>query len=181
MGFDGVWRLEPKSGDNQGFFVARLRKPLAREDAPGGGRFPLPEETPRFDIVPSARLEEAGIDPDALPGPVGAFGGSLHVLPRQAPELLPSTLRWQGMYFGKRARNGEIRPAPRLRVPGPLPRVDFEGAQGVEKLAGLLQGRTVEAPAPESTGASGMALLSWNGLSLCRATLKKGRLIWSER
>ncbi len=186
MGFDGVWRLEPKSGDNQGFFVARLRKPSVQESAPGSALLPPPEKTlrdekMRFDIVPSARLEEAGVDPDALPGQVGAFGGSLHILPRQAPDLLPSTLRWQGMYFGKYAKNGEIRPAPRLRAPGPLPRVDFEGAQGVEKLVGLLQGRTVEASASENTGASGMALLSWNGLSLCRATLKKGRLIWSER
>lgn len=186
MGFDGVWRLEPKSGDNQGFFVARLRKPRAGESAPGSARFPLPEEArqqenARFDIVPPSRLEEAGVDPGSLPGQVGIFGGSLHVLPRQAPELLPPALRWQGMYFGKYAKSGEIRPAPRLRAPGPLPRVEFEGAKGVEKLVGLLQGRTVENPAPEHAGASGMVLLRWNGLSLCRATLKKGRLIWSER
>ena len=85
------------------------------------------------------------------------------------------------MYFGKYAKNGEIRPAPRLRAPGSVPVVDLEGARGVEKLTGLLQGRTAEAPVPEGAGLSGMALLTWNGLPLGRATLKKGRLIWSDR
>lgn len=189
LGFDGLWRLEPKSGDNQGFFVARLRKPAASRltegaspDAAHSADAASSSPASRFEIVPPARLEEAGVDPAALPGQVGAFGGSLHVLPRQAPEFLPPALRWQGMYFGKYAKNGEIRPAPRLRAPGPIPRVEFEGADGVEKLVGLLQGRTVETfSSGGREGASGMALLAWNGLPLGRATLKKGRLLWSER
>ena len=180
LGFDGVWRLEPKSGDNQGFFVARLRKPATQEQGPASRPLP-PGQPPRFELLPPDRLEEAGVDPSALPGPVGVFGGSLHILPRQTFELLPASLRWQGMYFGKYAKNGEIRPAPRLRAPGSVPVVDLEGARGVEKLTGLLQGRTAEAPVPEGAGLSGMALLTWNGLPLGRATLKKGRLIWSDR
>lgn len=129
LGFDGVWRLEPKSGDNQGFFVARLRKPATQEQGPASRPLP-PGQPPRFELLPPDRLEEAGVDPSALPGPVGVFGGSLHILPRQTFELLPASLRWQGMYFGKYAKNGEIRPAPRLRAPGSVPVVDLEGARG---------------------------------------------------
>ena len=49
LGFDGVWRLEPKSGDNQGFFVARLRKPATQEQGPASRPLP-PGQPPRFEL-----------------------------------------------------------------------------------------------------------------------------------
>ncbi len=182
LGIDGVWRLEPRSGDNQGFFVARLHKPAASPERHADTPPFCPQaQAPRFELLSPDRLADAGVDPAALPGPVGVFGASLHILPRQSLDLLPASLRWQGMYFGKYAKNGEIRPAPRLRTPGNLPRVEFEGTGGIEAINGMLQGRAQQAPCAASADAAGMALISWNGLALGRATLKKNRLLWTER
>lgn len=178
LGCEGVWRLEPKAGDTQGFFVARLRKPQTAVS------FPAPDcpETLRCEAVSPDVLSARGMDPAQLPGPVGIFGGSLHVLPRAALDRFPASLRWQGLYVGKTARNGDVRLSPRMRLAGPGPAADLEGQEGVDVLKALLQGRSVPAAEVGLTGtADKTVLLRWNGLALGRASLKNKRLLWSER
>lgn len=177
LGCEGVWRLEPKAGDTQGFFVARLRKP---DDAPQPVTV-FPERL-RYEAVPLDLLREQGVEPTQLPGPVGMFGGSLHVLPRPALDRFPPALRWQGLYMGKTAKNGDVRLSPRLRLAGPGAVADLEGRKGVDVLKALIQGRSVPSCEVGLTDTRRKTvLLRWNGLALGRASLKNKRLLWSER
>ena len=175
QGCEGVWCLQPKTGDTQGFFVARMRKPGAP-----GGPVPYTSDPVQAEVVDDVRLREQGVDPGLVPGTVGMFGGSLHALPMQALALLPDALHWQGLYMGKTGKNGDIRLSPRLRLEGPGAHVDLEGVEGIRCITGLLQGQSL--PVPTSVPASARtALLRWNGLPLCRLNIKNKRLIWSER
>ena len=175
QGCEGVWCLQPKAGDTQGFFVARLRKPGSPE-----GPVPYTTDPVRAEVVDDARLREQGVDPCFVSGTVGMFGGSLHALPMQALALLPESLHWQGLYMGKTGKNGDIRLSPRLRLEGPGAHVDLEGEEGIRYVTGLLQGQSL--PVPTSVlPAARTALLRWNGLPLCRLNIKNKRLIWSER
>ncbi len=174
-GCEGVWCLQPKPGDTQGFFVARLRKPGLP-----AGPVSHTEHPVRAALADEARLRAQGIDPSLLSGVVGIFGDSLHALPLQALAVLPDSLHWQGLYMGKIGKNGDIRLSPRVRLEGPGAHVDFEDKEGVRCIVGLLQGQSL--PVPSSVPASaGTALLRWNGLPLCRLNIKNRRLIWSER
>ncbi len=176
-GCEGVWRLEPRPGDTQGFFVARLRMPEAAAAASRAAA-----DAPRYQTVPDACLLAEGVDPALLPGPVGIFNGSLHILPRPGLALFPAGLRWQGLYVGKIARNGDLHLSPRLRLDGPGPVAELEGRNGLDTLEALIQGRSVTAadlPLPATGGKH--ILLRWNGLNLGRAALKNKRLLWAER
>lgn len=177
LGCEGVWRLEPKAGDTQGFFVARLRKP---DNAPQPAAV-FPERL-HYEAVPLDVLREQGVDPALLPGPVGMFSGGLHVLPLPALDRFPPALRWQGLYMGKTAKNGGVRLSPRLRLAGPGPVADLEGRKGVDVLKALIQGRSVPSCEVGLTDIrEKTVLLRWNGLALGRASLKNKRLLWSER
>ncbi len=174
-GCEGVWCLNPKPGDTQGFFVARLRKPGKAE-----GPVPYTETPVQAEVVSESRLREQGVDPRHIQAEIGMFGGSLHALPVQALATLPESLHWQGLYVGKTGKNGDIRLSPRIRLEGPGAHVDLEGPAGLKLIAGLLQGQSL--PAPDSVPAGARtALLRWNGLPLGRLNVKNKRLIWSER
>lgn len=175
QGCEGVWRLHPKAGDTQGFFVARLRKPGTSSEP-----FPYTDDPVQAEAVDEARLCGQGVDPARLSGVVGVFGGSLHALPLQALALLPDALHWQGLYMGKIGKNGEIRLSPRLRLEGPGAHVNLEGAEGLQRITGLLQGQSLPLPSGMPVEAR-TALLRWNGLPLCRLNIKNKRLLWSER
>lgn len=175
QGCEGVWRLNPRLGDTQGFFVARLRKPGA-----SSGPLPVTVDPVQAETVGEERLREQGIAPEQIPGAVGIFGGSLHALPLQALALLPEALHWQGLYMGKIGKNGALHPSPRLRLQGAGACVDLEQTEGIQRIARLLQGQSL--PLPSGTPAEARtALLRWNGLPLCRLNIKNKRLLWSER
>ncbi len=174
-GCEGAWRLSPKPGDTQGFFVARLRKQGTPSDS-----LPFTSNPVRTEVVTDARLREQGIDPAQIHGAVGIFGGNLHALPPQALALLPEALHWQGLYIGKLGKNGDVRLSPRLRLEGSGICVDLEHTEGIQRIISLLQGQSL--PLPSGTPAEARtALLRWNGLPLCRLKIKKKRLLWSER
>ena len=175
QGCEGVWCLNPKIGDTQGFFVARLRK----EGTPTG---PVPQtERPVIaEVAGEAQLRAQGLDPRRVHAEIGLFGQSLHALPIPALSLLPEDLHWQGLYMGKTGKNGELRLSPRVRIDGPGPKLDLEGEEGLRLISGLLKGQSL--PAPSSVPADARAvLLRWNGLALGRLNVKNKRLIWSER
>jgi 16S rRNA (cytosine1407-C5)-methyltransferase len=175
QGCDGVWCLNPKMGDTQGFFVARLRKPGSSEE-------PLPcTDTPvTAEVISDDQLKKQGIDPKRLHAELGIFNGSLHALPISALSMLPENLHWQGLYMGKTSKNGDIRISPRIRLDGPGKHLDLEGLQGLERIQGLLQGQSIPTPPNISTDTRSV-LLRWNGLPLGRLNIKNKRLIWSER
>ena len=170
-----MWCLNPKMGDTQGFFVARLRKPGKAEEPA-----PYTSDPVQAEVVSDAQLREQGIDPRRVHAEIGMFGGSLHALPVQALAMLPDSLHWQGLYMGKTGKNGDIRLSPRVRIEGPGAHVDLEGAEGLRVIEGLLTGQSLTAPDSVPAG-SRTALLRWNGLPLGRLNVKNKRLIWSER
>lgn len=175
QGCEGVWCLNPKPGDTQGFFVARLRK----EGSPEG---PLPhaEHPVIAEVADEKQLRAQGLDPRRVHAEIGFFGQSLHALPIPALAMLPEELHWQGLYMGKTGRNGELRLSPRVRIEGPGPHLDLEGEEGLQLISGLLKGQSL--PAPSSVPAEARAvLLRWNGMPLGRLNVKNKRLIWSER
>ncbi|MCQ2444496.1 MAG: RsmB/NOP family class I SAM-dependent RNA methyltransferase [Mailhella sp.] len=174
QGCEGVWCLNPKAGDTQGFFVARLRKP-----GTPSGPAPYTEDPVQAPVVSEGRLRELGLDPAQVPTEIGIFGESLHALPIQALAALPSALHWQGLYMGKAGRNGELRISPRCRIGGG-PVLDLEGAEGLRSIAGLLQGQSLSAPGGLEAGCRSV-LMRWNGTALGRLTVKGKRLVWSER
>lgn len=174
-GCEGVWCLNPKIGDTQGFFVARLRKE-------GTIHKPIPQaNTPTAaELVSDVQLQELGLSSHRLHVSIGRLGQSLHAMPIPALSLLPGKLHWQGMYMGKIGKNGELRLSPRVRINGSDEKIDVEGKEGLRLITGLLKGQSLPVPATVAANARAV-LLRWNGLALCRLNVKNKRLIWSER
>ncbi|MBP3730569.1 MAG: RsmB/NOP family class I SAM-dependent RNA methyltransferase [Mailhella sp.] len=174
-GCDGVWRLDTVQGESQGFFVARMRKPGIQPEMPTYTDSPVQAE-----ILDAAQLRAQGIDARHIAAEIGIFNGSLHALPLQALARRPASLHWQGLYMGKAGKNGELRISPRVRAEGPGPHLHLEGPQGLRMIEGLLQGQSL--PASDDLGIRDRAvLLCWNGMPLCRLSVKSKRLFWSER
>ncbi len=175
-----VWRLSPRLGDTQGFFVAKLQKPQ-NSTAPNVSddvfENPIKTEPTLWGKELSSRIfQETAIDPKALPhGKICIFGDSIHFVHEKA-SLLPENFAWQGMYMGKVSKGSDIQLSPRLRLDSSLPTVDFEGIDGINAIKGLLQGQSL------TTDLKGKnALMRWNGLNLGRLKIKNKRLLWTER
>lgn len=169
LGMDGVWRLSPKIGDTQGFFVARLRKKNT-----GAGY--LPEEKTWGEPLPKKYVQELGISEKYLAyGDISVFKDSVHFVHNHA-KYLPQNFPWQGMYMGKVSKSKEVQLSPRVRMAGNLPVVNFEGKEGLEKIKGLLSGQSYSCDYKEKH-----VFLAWNGLVLGRLNVKNKRLVWSER
>lgn len=169
LGIDGVWRLSPRIGDTQGFFVARLRKKNNGE---------IYEANPHNwgDILSAKYVEELGIDTKYLMyGDIAVFKESIHFVPNKAKNI-PENFAWQGMYMGKVGKSKEVQLNPRVRMAGNLPIIHFEGKEGLEKIKGLLSGQSFNCEYKEKN-----VLMAWNGLILGRLKVKNKRLIWSER
>lgn len=169
LGMDGVWRLSPRIGDTQGFFVARLRKKNQGEIY-----------TSNFhswgENLSENYVKELGIDTSYLTyGDIAVFKESIHFVPHKAKNL-PENFAWQGMYMGKVAKSKEVQLNPRVRMGGNLPIIHFEGKQGLERIKGLLSGQSFNGDYKEKN-----VLMAWNGLVLGRLKVKNKRLIWSER
>lgn len=169
-GCEGVLRVDEAS-DGQGFFIAAFVKP-GKPDAFTALDEPATAKRHRVD---DRILAEAGLDASKLaPGEVAVFGDSVHFLPEQALQRLPSGLRWQGAPLGK-VSGGRPLFSPRLRgLDKPdFPRLTLEKAADIE---GLLQGQSF------STSLAGKeAALYWNDLHLGRVRLKNGRALWTEK
>ncbi len=169
LGMDGVWRLSPRIGDTQGFFVARLKKG-------GHGEIYAGEEKAWGEPLSSKYVQELGIGSEYLAyGDVAVFKDSVHFVPKQA-KMLPQNFPWQGMYMGKAGKSKEVQLSPRVRMAGDLPRMNFEGRDGLEKIKGLLSGQSYSCEYKEKS-----VLLAWEGLVLGRLKVKNKRLVWSER
>ena len=177
LGMSGVWRLNVQPQESQGFFIAKLSKPLA--DAPDANQL---KQVLQLKYIPIQcdMLLEAGLDPGSLPGQVGAFNSSVHFLPHTALTKLPPSLRWQGLYCGKSGKNGEVFLNPRLRIGLSGPSIRLEGQTGCEYLMKLLQGQSLVCNADIQSTAK-TAGVYWNNLSLGHVNLKNGRVLWSER
>ncbi len=173
LGIEGVWRLSPLAGENQGFFIAKMRKPVEKSGEPTKP-FPMRNSFGTTLTAPQRRM--CGFLPGDLPGGSPAiFGSGLHFVPDQA-EFMPIGFRWQGMYMGKVTATGEISPAPFIRSGSALPRLETEGAEGIRLITGLLSGQSFTG---DIRGKS--ALLVWEGTPLCRLRVKNKRLFYSER
>lgn len=169
LDMDGVWRLSPRMGDTQGFFVARLRKKTG-EISRGA------EEKVWGEPLSRGYVRELGISEKYLEyGDIAVFKDSLHFVPHQAKKL-PQNFAWQGMYMGKAGKSRGIQLSPRVRMAGDLPCVQFEGRDGIEKIKGLLSGQSLACDYKEKN-----VLMAWNGLVLGRLKVKNKRLVWSER
>lgn len=169
LGMDGVWRLSPRMGDTQGFFVARLRKQNT-------GTSYFPEEKTWGEPLPKKYVQQLGISEQYLEyGDVAVFKDSIHFVHEQA-KYLPANFAWQGMYMGKAGKSKEVQLSPRVRMAGDLPVINFEGKEGIEKIKGLLSGQSFSCDYKEKH-----VFLAWNGLILGRLNVKNKRVLWSER
>ena len=169
LGLDGVWRLSPRMGDTQGFFVARLRKKNT-------GTSYFPGEKTWGEPLPEKYVQELGIAEKYLAyGDVAVFKDSIHFVHGQA-KYLPQNFAWQGMYMGKAGKSKEVQLSPRVRMAGDLPVVNFEGKEGIEKIKGLLSGQSFSCDYKEKH-----VFLACNGLVLGRLNVKNKRILWSER
>ncbi|MBO4317593.1 MAG: RsmB/NOP family class I SAM-dependent RNA methyltransferase [Mailhella sp.] len=170
LGCEGVWRLSTIAGENQGFFIAGLRKAAAGLPEPS----PMPGSCGT--ALTSRQYKACGFLPGDLPGGRPAvFGTSLHFVPDHAGHL-PKDFRWQGMYMGKATASGELTPAPFVRAGSDLPRLETEGEEGIRLITGLLSGQSFIGDIREKS-----ALLVWEGMPLCRLRVKNKRLFYSER
>lgn len=170
-----VWRLSPRLGDTQGFFVAKLRK---KEDAPKlfENTACASEDAQWGETLNKNHLAELGITEDFLQGgSISSFGESIHFVPKQA-KYLPKSFNWQGMYMGKISKYGDIQLSPRVLVGENLPCMDFEGLEGINAIKGLLAGQSLSCDFKAKN-----ALMRWNGLVLGRLRVKNKRVLWSER
>ena len=173
MGCGAVWRLSPRPGDTQGFFVARFRK--STHAMPEQAEM-NEEKTLWGNYLSKRHVEELGLDANILKhGNISIFGESVHFVHHKA-ELLPKEFAWQGMYMGKVSRAGDVQLSPRVRVLSDMACVDFEGMKGIEQIKGLLCGQSLNTEFTEKS-----ILLRWNGLALGRLKIKNKRLIWTER
>ncbi|MDR3357485.1 MAG: RsmB/NOP family class I SAM-dependent RNA methyltransferase [Desulfovibrio sp.] len=180
----GALRVDGGKSEAQGFFLARLRKTVARtacaaRSAPRGanGLTKSSLKSPRSEIqgkvlAPDA-LEGRCCDPSRLPpGQTVQYGGLVRFIAAKSAAFLPPDFARQGMLLG-RMTAGRFRLAPRLRflLPRPADREKNLVLEDIREVAALLRGQS------RRTGLSGHeAGLWWRDLPLCLVRLKLGRV-----
>lgn len=172
----GTLRVDGARSGAQGFYMARLQKPV---DTVAEGLSDPPNFSPFGAAQPlsPAMLGAPCADPALLPpGQVALFGDTARFLPRQACAMLPADFNWQAAPLG-RVAGGRIHLSPRLRALMPL--TPPPGALTFEKVEGihaLLRGQSLHTDLPgRETG------LYWKNLPLGRIGLKNGRALWSAK
>jgi 16S rRNA (cytosine1407-C5)-methyltransferase len=170
QGGAGTLRVDGANSDAQGFYIARLRKPETEYTA-----FSLPEQDglPAFDTLPLSALAAPCSDPSLLPpGQVVVFGEHARFVPQLAAQCLSAGFIWQGALLGK-MRAGALSLAPRLRLLMPsTPPAEALQLDDVGTIQSLLTGCSY------ASGLCGRETgLYWQGLPLCRVSLKNGRVI----
>lgn len=186
-GGEGTLRVDGERSQAQGFYMARLRKPVGAESAPpqglqgqnAGGTEEV-QGIPRFmvhETLDAHMLEAPCVDISLLPpGQIVAFSDTARFIPRQATELLPASLVWQAAPLG-RVAGGRVRLAPRSRSLLPAtPPPEALVLERVEDIHALLRGQSLQTGLPgRETG------LYWRELPLGRVGLKNGRAVWSTK
>lgn len=170
QGAAGTLRVDGANSGAQGFYIARLRKPETDYSA---FSLPEPQALPALEYLPLSALAAPCADPSLLPlGRVAVFGEHARFLPQLAAHCLGAGFIWQGALLGK-MRAGSLCLAPRLRLlmPPTAPKEALH-IDDVSAIQSLLTGCSYASGlAGRETG------LYWQGLPLCRVTLKKGRVI----
>ncbi len=172
LGLSGVLRVAEES-QGQGFYLACFTRRGGERAEP-----PRPADLPGRRLDPARLACEAPVDWDRLPpGQVFDFNGKAFFLHRQALELLPAGLRWQGLALGKVAAR-TFRPDPLCRpLLPPLAELapgTFLDATDPATLEALLTGQAL--PADKGPGAAG---LFFRGLGLGYVGRKGGRFLWT--
>lgn len=175
---DGVLRVAEAS-EGEGFFVAALRRPAgpgpgAAEDLDGDAVAVRPPEGRR---IRPERLCGAGKPAwDALPaGELYEYAGKVVLLQDRALRRIPAGVRWQGATLG-RLHKDAFRPDPfcRALLP-PAPGPDALDVRDPAEIAGLLAGRSLDAPPGR-----GPIPLFFRGMGLGWAVRKGKRALWTE-
>lgn len=174
LSLDGVWRVSPRVGDTQGFFVARLCK--KNNENITHSHTDLHEENTWGNTLTAKRLQELGLSDDDIEGGyVAAFGEHIHYISYHA-SFLPKQFKWQGMSIGKVSKSAEIQMLPRMRMGSHLPYMDFDGMSGINAIRGLLSGQSLTCSFQTKE-----VMMRWNNLILGRLKVKNKRLLWTER
>ncbi|MBU1001604.1 MAG: RsmB/NOP family class I SAM-dependent RNA methyltransferase [Proteobacteria bacterium] len=174
-GTEGVFRVDGRASDSQGFFLARFKKPGNPDDAVRPETAGLPGRP----LSPAERTActEAGANTDALPpGEMMRFKDNVFFVHEHARALLPGDLRWQGYLLG-RFTGPQFRPHPRVRNLLPAhDRAPVLDTAEVAEIERLLTGQSLPAP-----GKGKFAVLSFQGRALARLTIKGSRVLWSDK
>ncbi len=168
-----VWRLEPKIGDTQGFFVAKFKKvkdieiyQAKKENKKEKIKFTREDKS--FDFLTIKEIEE-------YHGKATLFANNIHFLPEKAIELAEknNNFRFQAMHMGKFS-GSQVQIAPRLRLFDNIQeKIHFETKEDLKTLYGLLQGQSLN-----YTGKELLVPFYWKNLYLGNLKKKGNRLLW---
>ncbi len=176
----GTLRVDGERSGAQGFYIAKLRKPLSAciEEISDSDHEHIFEVPHCLDI---SALEGACTDVSLLPqGKLALYGDTVRFIPQAALSIVSSALQWQAAPLGK-LMGDSIRLHPRCRSFMPVePPQDALILEDMAQVRALLQGQSLQT---SLTGRDTGMYLAVNGspLPLGRVTLKKGRVLWSAK
>ncbi len=169
---DMLWRLEPKIGDTQGFFVAKFKKVKEVEI------FQAKKEKKTKSLY---TREENAFNPLSIKeienyhGKACLFANNLHFIGDCAEELARNnpSFRFQAMHIGKFS-GGQSQLSPRLRLFDNLQeKIIFESKEDLRQIHGLLQGQSLSYEGKEN-----LVPFYWRNLYLGNLKKKGNRLLW---
>ncbi len=165
MNLKGIWRLEPKHMDTQGFFVAKFRK---KEDVPSTRSIEKSENIKNFESLYIPELEQ-------YEGNANVFGKNLYFVPSKAVELAENNeyFKFQGINIGKCAGlHSQV--SAKLRIfNSSEDKIVFESKDDISKIYGLLSGQSLN-----YEGSSNIVPFYWKDLYLGNLSKKGKRLLW---
>ncbi len=165
MNLKGIWRLEPKHKDTQGFFVAKFRK---KEDVPLARTVERTENIKNFESLHVPELEH-------YEGSANVFGKNLYFVPDSALKLAENNeyFKFQGINIGKCA-GFHSQLSAKLRIfDSSEDKIIFESKDDISKIYGLLSGQSLN-----YDGKSNIVPFYWKDLYLGNLTKKGKRLLW---
>ncbi len=164
---DGVWRLETKHQDTQGFFVAKFKKEAHK----------IQERT--IEKI----IENKNFDSIKLKNPIEKqdkayiFGKNIYYIPEKALELANENkyFKFQGMNIGKAANlNSQL--SAKLRIyPPSKEKIIFESKEDIQKIYALINGQSLNYEGKEN-----IVPFYWKELYLGNLTKKGNRLLWAK-
>ncbi len=138
---DGVWRLETKHQDTQGFFVAKFKKIEHKE-----------EKRSIENIFEKKHFEEVKLKEKIEGGNASIFGKNIYFIPEKAHKLASENkfFKFQGMNIGK-AGNLNSQLSAKLRIYNDCKeKIVFDSKEDIQRIYALLNGQSLSYEGKES-------------------------------
>ncbi len=176
-------RVDGKLSNAQGFYIAKLRKPLSActHTEAHSELFTCGHQ------LPSSMLINPCTDKDLLPtGKIALFGETARFIPQAALDILPADLQWQASALGKvTGQNISLHQRCRCLMPTESHTVENTALilENIEDIRALLQGQSRQTTLCGRESGLYFAPKAYPDhiLPLGRVHLKKGRAFWPAR